>query len=69
MRSAFPLMSLVSTGLAGCATFKPPEISYDDAQPAVLEREPPKPVQVVELPKPRPAISQPSCICAQSGRR
>jgi type IV secretion system protein VirB9 len=37
--------------LAGCATFKPPQISYDDEQPAVLEGEPPKPVQVVELPK------------------
>ena len=38
MRSAFlALMTLVSTAMAGCATFKPPQISYDDAQPAVLE--------------------------------
>jgi type IV secretion system protein VirB9 len=37
--------------LAGCATFKPPPISSDDEPPAVLEGEPPKPVQVVELPK------------------
>jgi type IV secretion system protein TrbG len=59
MRSAFlTLMTLVSTGVAGCATFKPPEISYDNAQPAILEREPPKPVQVVELPKPLPLPGQ-----------
>jgi type IV secretion system protein TrbG len=42
----------------GCATFKPPQINYDDAQPAVLEREPPKPVQVVELPRPLPLPGQ-----------
>src|SRR5580700_3352712 len=59
MRYAFlALMTLVSTGVAGCTTFKPPEIAYDDAQPAVLEREPPKPVQVVELPKPLPLPGQ-----------
>ena len=52
------LTAFVSSGLVGCATFKPPEINYDDAQPAVLEREPPKPVQVVELPKPLPLPGQ-----------
>ena len=39
------LVLLAATALAGCATFKPPQISYDDPpQPAVLETEPPKPV-------------------------
>jgi type IV secretion system protein VirB9 len=56
MRSV--LVVLTSTMLAGCATFKPPQITYDDEQPAVLEGEPPKPVQVVELPKPLPLPGQ-----------
>ena len=51
-------MLLMSTALAGCATFKPPLISYDDEQPAVLQADPPKPVQVVELPKPLPLPGQ-----------
>jgi type IV secretion system protein VirB9 len=44
--------------MAGCATFKPPQISYDDERPAVLQTEPLKPVQVVELPKPLPLPGQ-----------
>jgi type IV secretory pathway VirB9-like protein len=59
MRSAFPaLMMLASTAMTGCVAFKPPQISYDDERPAVLEGEPPKPVQVVELPKPLPLPGQ-----------
>ncbi len=59
MRSRFfALMLLVSTVLTGCATFKPPQISYDGEQPAVLQADPPKPVQVVELPKPLPLPGQ-----------
>ena len=59
MRSAFlAVTTLVSTTMAGCATFKPPQISYDDERPAVVETEPPKPVQVVELPKPLPLPGQ-----------
>src|SRR5215468_11017625 len=55
MRSrSLAFMLLMSTALTGCATFKPPLISYDDEQPAVLQADPPKPVQVVELPKPLP---------------
>jgi type IV secretion system protein VirB9 len=50
-------MLLVSTTLTGCATFKPPLISYDDEQPAVQQADPPKPVQV-ELPKPLPLPGQ-----------
>lgn len=53
------LILFAATALAGCATFKPPQISYDDPpQPAVLETEPPKPVQVVEVPKLLPLPGQ-----------
>jgi type IV secretion system protein TrbG len=59
MRSrSLALMLLMSTALTGCATFKPPLIGYDDEQPAVLQTDPPKPVQVVELPKPLPLPGQ-----------
>ncbi|MBK5958425.1 P-type conjugative transfer protein TrbG [Rhodoplanes elegans] len=45
--------------LAGCATFKPPGITYDDPpEPASLVAEPPRPVEVVELPKPLPLPGQ-----------
>src|SRR5882672_6330282 len=60
MRSpAHSLVLLVAT-LAGCSTFKPPQISYDDPFPeqAVLETEPPKSVQVVEIPKVLPLPGQ-----------
>jgi P-type conjugative transfer protein TrbG len=61
MRS--PTCSLVlfaATALAGCATVKPPQISYDDPPPqlAVSETEPPKPVEVVEVPKLLPLPGQ-----------
>jgi type IV secretion system protein VirB9 len=52
---------MVFTALASCATFKPPEIGYDDEQPAesaVLQGEPPGPVQVVEVPRPLPLPGQ-----------
>src|ERR1700675_1468541 len=52
------LVLMTSTALAGCATFKPPQISYDDEQPAVLQGDPPKPVQVVEVPRPLPLPGQ-----------
>src|ERR1700741_4232135 len=52
------LVLMTSTALAGCATFKPPQISYDDEQPAVLQGDPPRPVQVVELPRPLPLPGQ-----------
>jgi len=57
-----PMLSLVllsATALAGCASkFTPPDISYDDAAPAALTAEPPKPVRVVELPRPLPLPGQ-----------
>jgi type IV secretion system protein TrbG len=52
---------LMSTTLAGCGTFKLPQIGYDDdqpAQPAALQSEPPRPVQVVEVPRPLPLPGQ-----------
>ncbi len=45
--------------LAGCATYKPPRISYDTApQPAVLLPDPPKPVDIVQIPTPLPLPGQ-----------
>jgi type IV secretion system protein VirB9 len=44
---------LASVSLAGCSAWKPPAISYDNTpRQAVLQADPPKPVQIVELPKP-----------------
>jgi type IV secretion system protein VirB9 len=58
-KSGLPLVLLYASALAGCATpQKPPEISYDDAAPAVLAADPPKPVQVVEVPKVLPLPGQ-----------
>lgn len=57
--SALAALLLSATALAGCATTqKPPEISYDDATPAVQTVDPPGPVQVVELPRPLPLPGQ-----------
>jgi P-type conjugative transfer protein TrbG len=51
---------LASVSLAACSTaWKPPEIKYDDTpHQAVLQADPPKPVQIVELPKPLPLPGQ-----------
>lgn len=58
-KSVLPLFLLATTTLAGCATpEKPPEISYDDAAPAQLWRDPPAPVTVVERPKVLPLPGQ-----------
>jgi P-type conjugative transfer protein TrbG len=57
--STLAALLLSVTALAGCATTqKPPEISYDDATPAVQTVDPPGPVQVVELPRPLPLPGQ-----------
>ena len=51
------LMSLV--GLGGCAhKFVPPDITYDNVPPATRTMDPPRPVQIVELPKPLPLPGQ-----------
>ena len=53
------IVLLSSVGLTACATFRPPEISYDDEpKPAVFQGEPPRPVEVVEIPKPLPLPGQ-----------
>jgi type IV secretion system protein TrbG len=50
---------LASVSLGACSTWKPPEISYDDTpRQAVLEPSPPKPVQIVELPRLLPLPGQ-----------
>jgi len=55
----FPLLLISAGALAGCASkFTPPDISYDDAAPAALTADPPKPVRIVELPKPLPLPGQ-----------
>src|SRR5258708_4629603 len=53
MRSRSLLHIILCTlPVAGCANnWKPPQIGYDDLEPAVLQAEPPKPIEVVELPK------------------
>ena len=57
--SLLAALLLSASVLAGCATAeKPPEISYDDAAPAVQATEPPLPVKVVELPKLLPLPGQ-----------
>jgi type IV secretion system protein TrbG len=63
---SWSLVLFAATALAGCATFKPPQISYDDPpQPAALEAEPPKPVEIVEIAKPLPLPGQLKPLPAQ----
>ena len=58
-RTVLPFVLLATTALAGCATRNPPpEISYDNAPPAVQAIEPAAPVTVVELPRPLPLPGQ-----------
>lgn len=58
-KTGMTALLITAFALAGCATSeKPPEISYDDALPAVPAAEPPTPVRVVELPKPLPLPGQ-----------
>ena len=57
--ASLALSLLAATALAGCATWTPPEIAYDnDPVPATLVPEPPRPVQVVEVPRPLPLPGQ-----------
>lgn len=58
-KGALPVLMLAATALAGCATANPPpEISYDNAAPAVQTVDPPAPVTVVEVPRPLPLPGQ-----------
>ena len=48
-----------TTTISACSPWKPPKIAYDDTpKAAVLQPDPPKPVEVVELPKPLPLPGQ-----------
>jgi type IV secretion system protein TrbG len=60
MRPCIVCVCLVSVTLAGCSfPYKPPEIAYDDTpMPAALQADPPKPVEVVEVPRPLPLPGQ-----------
>jgi len=57
--SVIPIL-FVSVSLAGCAgTWKPPAIGYEDTpRQAVLQPDPPNPVQIVEVPKLLPLPGQ-----------
>jgi P-type conjugative transfer protein TrbG len=58
-QAALPLILLATTVLGACADAqKPPDISYDDAAPAVEAVDPPAPVTVVEVPRPLPLQGQ-----------
>lgn len=59
-KTAFAVVLLSTTALAGCATTKfiPPDINYDAAALAVKAVDPLTPVKVVELPKPLPLPGQ-----------
>jgi type IV secretion system protein TrbG len=59
-KAAMSVLLLSASALAGCAIplKPPPQISYDDAQPAMQETDPPKPVEVVEVPTPLPLPGQ-----------
>ena len=57
-KPVLPVLMVSALALSACATNKPPRITYDDPQPAVLQAELPAPVQVVELSKPLPLPGQ-----------
>ena len=60
MRRIITVAALLgSASLCGCAHYTPPEISYDDTPaPALLAADPPKPVQIVTVPKLLPLPGQ-----------
>jgi len=58
-KHALAVLFLSSTVLSGCATWKPPTVPYDNTpKQAVVAPEPPKPVKIVEIPKPLPLPDQ-----------
>jgi type IV secretion system protein VirB9 len=53
------ILLLAGTSLGACSTWKPPAIKYDDTpKQAVLTPDPPKPVEIVQLPQPLPLPGQ-----------
>ena len=60
-KAGLPVLFLSVSMVAGCTIplRPPPQISYDDdAQPAVQLADPPKPVEIVEIPKLLPLPGQ-----------
>jgi hypothetical protein len=58
-KSGLAVLLLSVSALGGCAhNFIPPQINYDDAQPAKLVADPPAPVDIVTLPQPLPLPGQ-----------
>ncbi|HVZ06626.1 P-type conjugative transfer protein TrbG [Rhodopila sp.] len=58
-KSGLAILLLSASALGGCAhNFIPPQINYDDAQPAKLVADPPAPVDIVTLPQPLPLPGQ-----------
>lgn len=57
-----PILAVCASALAACASGRtpPPAITYDaaDFAPAQIAAEPPKPVEIVEIPKPLPLPGQ-----------
>jgi len=61
LKNPWPVLFISVAAFAGCTIplKPPPQISYDDeAQPAVQLADPPKPVEIVEIPKPLPLPGQ-----------
>jgi type IV secretion system protein VirB9 len=53
------VLLLASTSLGACSTWTPPKITYDDTPyQAVLTPDPPKPVEIVQMPEPLPLPGQ-----------
>ncbi len=58
-KSTITVLLLSAPTLGACSTYRPPAIGYDSTpRPAVLQPEPPKPVQIVEVPKLLPLPDQ-----------
>ena len=67
-----PALLLSGFTLAGCSSYRPPEITYDDPaamQPAVREPDAPKPAEVVTLPLPLPGQLKPLPRAGTKGHR
>jgi len=58
-KSTIAVLLLSAPTLGACSTYRPPAIAYDSTpRPAVLQPEPPKQVQIVEVPKLLPLPDQ-----------
>jgi type IV secretion system protein VirB9 len=58
-KAGMAALLITATALGGCAhNFIPPDIDYDNAEPAKLTAPPPAPVKIVELPKLLPLPGQ-----------